>query len=559
MQNNTNNSNFAVIEVKGCKMNHLVKAGLFLFLMMAFLLSVNAEKLPGGEQHQLRTVVIDPGHGGKDPGTVVDGVKEKDIVLAVALRLGDKIKKQYPDLNIVFTRSKDVFIPLYARADIAIQNKADLFISLHANYAGVNSVRGSETYTLGLHRSQENLEVAKKENAVILLEEDYSTNYEGFNPNETESYIMFENLQAEYQTQSIELAARIQDEFTENIKITNRGVRQAGFLVLRETTMPSVLIEVGFVSNPAERKFLVSDSGKEKVAESIYKAFVDYKKNIDIKSIFNVGVTEVTEKRNNNKQDKVSQPTDSLIASSGQPKVNPASSENKVQATLIRQVKTETLSGEKAPVANDSILQTKTREQIQDTIAIKNSSSKQPKVNVSEQQKQTVQNNPVLPTGTDPRLKEKQTGKTQVTIQAETTIALQDKGTSQTQTMKQPETTTSLQGKQTIKTQVTTQPTSTLPDKKITDPQTFNGEQSYYSVQIGAVGNAVEPVPANFKGEKNVFRIRVNPYYKFYCGKFATIPEALKERSHLLEKFPGAFLVVIENNIPRPLKKEELP
>jgi N-acetylmuramoyl-L-alanine amidase len=247
-----------------------------------------------GEIRALRTVVIDAGHGGHDPGAVSGGVREKDIVLDLALRLGKKISSAYPEVKVIYTRDKDIFIPLFQRASIANRNKADLFISLHANYVSSPSANGTETFTLGLHRSQENLEVAKKENSVILLEEDYSANYEGFDPREAESYIMFENLQSEYQGQSIDFAAHIQKYFGQNLNLTDRGVKQAGFLVLRQASMPSVLVEVGFISNPNERKFLVSDSGKEKITESIFQAFSTYKRTIDGRSHFNMAQTDPT-------------------------------------------------------------------------------------------------------------------------------------------------------------------------------------------------------------------------------------------------------------------------
>ncbi len=247
-----------------------------------------------GEIRALRTVVIDAGHGGHDPGAVSGGVREKDIVLDLAMRLGKRISIAYPEVKVIYTRDKDIFIPLFQRASIANRNKADLFISLHANYVSSPSANGTETFTLGLHRSQENLEVAKKENSVILLEEDYTANYEGFDPREAESYIMFENLQSEYQGQSIDFAAHIQKCFGQNLNLTDRGVKQAGFLVLRQASMPSVLVEVGFISNPNERKFLVSDNGKEKITESIFQAFSTYKKTIDGRSHFNMAQTEPT-------------------------------------------------------------------------------------------------------------------------------------------------------------------------------------------------------------------------------------------------------------------------
>lgn len=254
------------------------------------------------EIRTLRTVVIDAGHGGSDPGAVSGGAREKDIVLDIALRLGKKINQAYPEVKVIYTRDKDVFIPLFQRADIANRNKADLFISLHANYVSSPSASGTETFTLGLHRSQENLEVAKKENSVILLEDDYTSNYEGFDPREAESYIMFENLQSEYQGQSIDFAAHIQKQFGQNLNLIDRGVKQAGFLVLRRVGMPSVLVEVGFISNPNERKFLVSESGKEKVTESIFQAFSNYKKTIDERSRFNISQTETYTSPVNNGQ-----------------------------------------------------------------------------------------------------------------------------------------------------------------------------------------------------------------------------------------------------------------
>lgn len=265
----------------------------FLFTLISLLIADSAVfAVSSGEIRTLRTVVIDAGHGGNDPGAVSGGVREKDIVLDIALRLGKKINQTYPEVKVIYTRDKDIFIPLFQRADIANRSKADLFISLHANYVSSPSASGTETFTLGLHRSQENLEVAKKENSVILLEDDYTANYEGFDPREAESYIMFENLQSEYQGQSIDFAAQIQNQFGQNLNLIDRGVKQAGFLVLRRVGMPSVLVEVGFISNPNERKFLVSEAGKEKVTESVFKAFSSYKKTIDDRSRFNITQTE---------------------------------------------------------------------------------------------------------------------------------------------------------------------------------------------------------------------------------------------------------------------------
>ncbi|MFV0592848.1 MAG: N-acetylmuramoyl-L-alanine amidase [Draconibacterium sp.] len=242
---------------------------------------------------RLSVVVIDPGHGGKDPGTSGGNVQEKDVVLDIALKLGRQIKNEFPEITIIYTRKTDVFIPLYKRAEIANKNKADLFISIHANAVEQNYVYGTETFVLGQHRSQDNLEVAKKENSVILLEDDYNSTYEGFDPNSSESYIMFELVQDEYKEQSISLANQVQNEFREEAMRKDRSVKEAGFLVLRRTTMPSVLIETGFLSNASERNYLASENGQSKIATAIFSAFKGYKADIEQKSSFHLVTNDV--------------------------------------------------------------------------------------------------------------------------------------------------------------------------------------------------------------------------------------------------------------------------
>ena len=219
------------------------------------------------------TVVIDPGHGGKDPGAVNKTIREKDVVLGIGIQLGKLINESYPEVKVIYTRKTDVFIPLIERSRIANRNKADLFISLHANACGTPSVRGTETFLLGPSLTNENLEVAKKENSVILLEEDYSTTYEGFDPNSPESYIMFEMAQSIHLDQSLYFADAIQQQFRSRISSPDRGVKQAGFLVLRQSSMPSVLVEAGFLSNQAEANYLNSENGQHQVALSVFEAF----------------------------------------------------------------------------------------------------------------------------------------------------------------------------------------------------------------------------------------------------------------------------------------------
>lgn len=232
----------------------------------------------------LKKVVIDAGHGGKDPGTLgVEGIKEKNVVLPIAQMLGDKIKAKYPEIEVVFTRNTDVFIPLHERAKIANEKNADLFISIHANAAGASGAYGTECFVLGLHKTKENLNVAKRENSTILMEENYEMRYEGFDPNSDESYIALTLQQSIHLDQSLNIASKVQSEFVKAGR-KDRGVRQAGFIVLHQTAMPSILVEVGFITNPTEGKELNQNPLKEKIANAIYQAFEKYRGEIEQKN-----------------------------------------------------------------------------------------------------------------------------------------------------------------------------------------------------------------------------------------------------------------------------------
>lgn len=229
-------------------------------------------------QKKAFTVVLDAGHGGKDAGAVGKVTTEKAINLNVALALGHLIEQEQKDVKVVYTRKTDVFLTLDQRAKVANEAKADLFISIHTNAAPAGSTaRGAETYTLGMHRAKDNLDVAKRENSVILYEKDYKTNYAGFDPSKAESYIIFELMQDQYMKQSVDFARKIQQQYSSVAKRKNKGVHQAGFLVLRATSMPAVLTELGFISTPDEEHFLHSADGVKKLAQSLYNAFVAYK------------------------------------------------------------------------------------------------------------------------------------------------------------------------------------------------------------------------------------------------------------------------------------------
>ena len=245
-------------------------------------------------------VVIDPGHGGHDPGAVGKISKEKNINLNVALKLGKLIKDKNPEVEVIYTRNKDVFVPLMKRAEIANKAKADLFISIHTNsVAGSKTVKGASTWTLGLAKSEANLEVAKRENSVILYEDDYKTRYAGFDPNSSESYIIFEFIQDKNMAQSVGFASMVQNEFKTNCKRIDKGVHQAGFLVLKETAMPSILIELGFISTQEEERYLNSNAGQQNMANGIYSAFIKYKKAHESRIAQNKTSTAKTAKQSN--------------------------------------------------------------------------------------------------------------------------------------------------------------------------------------------------------------------------------------------------------------------
>ncbi len=232
----------------------------------------------------VEVVVIDPGHGGRDPGCRAHGFQEKDIALNIALKLGEKIRREMPGIKVIYTRERDVFVPLHERASIANKNDADLFISIHVNSARNTAVFGTETFVMGYHKAGENLEAAKenlavaqRENEVILLEEDYEMHYGNFDPHSEIGHILLSMVQDAFIGQSLLFASKVEDAFTERANRKSRGVKQAGFVVLRATTMPSVLIETGFLTNRQEAMFLGSAAGQEKLAGSIFEALHEYR------------------------------------------------------------------------------------------------------------------------------------------------------------------------------------------------------------------------------------------------------------------------------------------
>lgn len=303
-------------------------------------------------------VVIDAGHGGHDPGAIGKISKEKNINLNVALKVGNLIKKNCDDVKVIYTRSKDVFIPLARRAEIANNAKADLFISIHTNALAKNrTAKGASTWTLGLAKSEANLEVAKRENAVILYESDYKTRYAGFNPNSAESYIIFEFMQDKYMEQSVHLASLVQKQFRHNCKRVDRGVHQAGFLVLKASAMPSILIELGFISTPEEERYLNSEVGTATMAKGIYRAFLNYKREHEIR-LTGASKTIIPAEQDKNDSPKIAQVEEDSEKINSVPKIaskRPIASESTTNDTEIM-FKIQILTSSKPLIKNDKQL-----------------------------------------------------------------------------------------------------------------------------------------------------------------------------------------------------------
>ncbi|MFZ5553875.1 MAG: N-acetylmuramoyl-L-alanine amidase [Bacteroidota bacterium] len=286
--------------MKTLNINRIVSASQltqrFCTAFLAFFLCFNFFSQPlkaGNDSLGIRTIVIDPGHGGKDPGCIGPAkTHEADVALAISLKFGEMVKEKYGDkIKIIYTRTEDKFVDLAERAHIANRAKADLFICIHAN-SGPEHAKGTETYVLGLHRSESQLKVAQRENDVIMMEDDYKSRYKGFDPKDPDTWIILNYTQSIYMKQSMSFAEKIQAYMVNTPKITDRGVKQAGFLVLHQVNMPSVLIETGFLTNTEEEKTLNDKQSQEDIAASIFKAFVDYKNEIDTKNGVKINTDE---------------------------------------------------------------------------------------------------------------------------------------------------------------------------------------------------------------------------------------------------------------------------
>lgn len=296
-------------------MNDIVRNNVW-WIFLVFVLLINTSfslKYDDDNFYGIKTVVIDPGHGGHDGGCQGSYSNEKDVALAISLKLGKYIEENFNDVKVIYTRTTDVFVKLDERAKIANKAKADLFICIHVN-SGPPTAIGTETYVMGLHKTESNLNVAKRENSSILLEDDYETRYENFDPNSPESYIVLTLRQSAFIEQSLNFAAKVQAQFKDRVGRIDRGVKQAGFLVLHQTNMPSVLIETGFLTNKEEEKFLNTALNQDYMASAIFRAFKEYKTEIEEKLLEKEQEEQLepqketpvitTPKEKNNKKDK---------------------------------------------------------------------------------------------------------------------------------------------------------------------------------------------------------------------------------------------------------------
>ena len=522
-------------------------------------------------------LVIDAGHGGKDAGAVGQLTKEKDINLNVALALGRLVEKNCPDVKVIYTRKTDVFVTLQGRAEIANRNKANLFISVHTNSSpvGKTAPMGAETYTLGMHRAADNLEVAKRENSVITQENNYKQTYHNFDPRKSESYIIFEFLQDRNMQQSVDLARAIQRNYTSSGR-KNKGVHQAGFLVLRATSMPSVLTELGFISNAEEEKFLHSQEGVATLARAIFEGFKAYRQKHyaqDIESLEKSNdegenQTLVAENEPNSDEpsplDKVRdavsvpQPVDvstlkaEMVPVTTRPFGQPAAPVQKVSGEInkvisqpelppVTAVVNNVASSTTPVVAKEVAAAAPIVNNVASTPAVtKDIVTNRPTTTVVAQQDSLV---PVIPvvaavqpvTTTSPavaenkvRQAENKSSQPEITTQT----APQDNKTSQTKSQTKAPTKT----QDTKKTQDTT--------KKI---EKKTNERPIFKLQLFTIDHALRSDDRHFKGLSPVEYYEEGGRYKYTYGATANYEDAKRLQKDIIDKFPEAFVVAFLN------------
>lgn len=561
---------------------------LYIVLFVAFLPIVawgNAEK-------RNFTLVIDAGHGGHDAGAVGAYSKEKDINLRVALAFGKLVEENCHDVKVVYTRKTDVFIPLQRRADIANNNKADLFISVHTNALPAGRLAyGSETYSLGMARASANLAVAKRENAVITLENDYKTTYQGFDPNKAESYVIFEFMQDKYMKQSVDLASCIQKQYVSAGR-PNKGVHQAGFLVLRNTSMPSVLTELGFITTPAEETYLNSQQGVMELSRSIYNGFLAYlrmhEKGVHdipenlptrmtadlpdpkvseplaepsnfynseaaVVPVATVPTARIVEEPNDNDVALISRRSSNAKHSTAKqptPKAEPKREvEAKAKAPAI-QAKEKSKPQENTTKTNEAALSkntlTKSKEtpkpkDVTTTSKAQGNTTKTKETNNSK--KELANSSKSTSKESTPNSKSKDAPK-EIKSKNTTTDKSKNKTdnnskTSLSKASQKEETTLAKGGKTQQKTNKNTNETKTA--SKTSAKQKIN-----YRIQVGAGKTEISTTDAQFKG-LSISRVKEGTLYKYYYGSYTSYADAQKALRTVKAKLSSAYVVATVN------------
>ncbi len=482
-------------------------------LVLVVLLAGCASLALADEVKHRFTLVIDAGHGGHDPGAIGSFSKEKDINLSVALAFGKLVEDNCPDVKVVYTRKRDVFVPLQRRADLANDHKADLFVSIHTNaLPGGKAAYGSETYSLGMARANENLAVAKRENAVITLESDYQRTYEGFAPDKAESYVIFEIMQDRYMRQSVDLAQCIQKQYKREGR-PDKGVHQAGFLVLRNTSMPSVLTELGFISTPAEEQYLNSPKGVSELSRSLYNGFLAYRRLHD-RTAHDLPPDLPTLTADRPTHSSTEAESDEEVAVVPVPTV-PTARRTDAKPAPAAQSKPAGGQADGKPEAGQ-----------------KPSSPAKKQAAPKEKQSPTVSSKQADSAKKPAEPAKKPAAKDKQPAAKDKQPAAKDK---------QP----AAKGKQTAakdKPQASSKPAQ----KK---QSAAKGPKVQYRVQVGAGKRDISPKDSQFKGLA-VTRVKEGSLYKFFYGNYSTYAEAKKGLRTVQAKMPEAYLVAYVDGKP---------
>jgi len=570
-------------------------------LLLSLLVNAGNKNASGGLK--LTTVVIDAGHGGHDPGALGKHIQEKEITLAIALKLGELIKTNLPEVKVIYTRSTDVFIELNRRAEIANKNDADLFISIHVNSNPNANASGVDTWVMGQYKNNENFQVAKSENRAILAESNYGSQYEGFDPNSTESYIIFNLMQNAFIGQSLEFATGVQQQVNSDGR-KDRGVESAPFLVLWKTTMPSVLVETGFISNDDDEKLLKTEAGQAQMANSIYRAFKEYKTKVDNRTRVSVNeqpTEKISDEKVASKNTTKEQPktdtrpiipakTDTVLIASTKKNSTTEQSKNAEKPIITEPKKVENAEQPKSisktfpkiTTQEPAKTITSTTQKVVTQAPTKPIVKELPKVEVKEQPKTITSNTqkvttqePTKPIVKElPKIEDKEQPKTitsttqKITKQEPTKPIVKELPNVEVKEL--PKITSATFPKTTsIKVSVTEQtktPLSTIQPAKTVftvpkQPVKTNANNIkdtiniYFSVQILSSTKRIRLDSSIFKGLDKLREIKLSGAYKYLVGNELEYNNIVLLKNKTRESFPDAFVVALKNGIKIPINE----